>query len=244
MVFGLFSKEKSLERTIDKATNKLAQSADRWAAMEKLSEMGTDEALIGLCKRFSFVSLKGSEDEQEKQWTVDTMVGKGPMVLPALRKYMKNAAALSYPLAILERVASPGEVLDAVDEILASEEPGYTRDPSRRLDVIQWLGEWKAGKSEDIAARVTPYLSDFDENTRFAVADTLALHPVQEAGPPLVAALVREEEESGRLKVRIAEVLAEGGYDLGEHKAAVSAMLDGVLSEFRLHHDKLEKKSA
>ncbi len=30
MVFGLFSKEKGLQRTIARATNKLSQQADRW----------------------------------------------------------------------------------------------------------------------------------------------------------------------------------------------------------------------
>ena len=51
MVFGLFSKEKSLQRTIERATNKLSQQADRWAALEKLREDGSDDALVGLCKR-------------------------------------------------------------------------------------------------------------------------------------------------------------------------------------------------
>ena len=40
MVFGLFSKERKLKRAISKATNRLAQSADRWAAMERLAGMG------------------------------------------------------------------------------------------------------------------------------------------------------------------------------------------------------------
>ena len=47
MVFGLFSKEKSLQRTIERATNKLAQQADRWGALEKLREDGTDEVMRG-----------------------------------------------------------------------------------------------------------------------------------------------------------------------------------------------------
>jgi len=74
MVFGLFSKKTGLQRTIEKATNKLAQQQDRWPALERLRDDGSEEALLGLCKRFGITSLKGVEDEQEKTWVVDTLV--------------------------------------------------------------------------------------------------------------------------------------------------------------------------
>ncbi len=65
MVFGLFSKERALQKTIEKATNKLAQQPDRWSALEKLREDASADALFGLCKRFGITSMKGVEDEQE-----------------------------------------------------------------------------------------------------------------------------------------------------------------------------------
>ena len=80
-MFGLFSKEKALQKTIDKATNKLSQQVDRWGALEKLKEDGTEEALLGLCKRFGITSMKGVEDEQEKNWVVDTLVSFGARAL-------------------------------------------------------------------------------------------------------------------------------------------------------------------
>ena len=85
MVFGLFgNKEKSLQKTIERATNKLAQQPDRWGALEKLKEDGSDAALVGLCKRFAVTSMKATEDEQEKHWVVDTLVANGPASLPAV----------------------------------------------------------------------------------------------------------------------------------------------------------------
>ena len=103
MVFGLFSKEKSLQKTIERALNKLAQQPDRWAALEKLREDGSDEALYGLCKRFAVTSMKGVEDEQEKSWVVDVLVEKGPAVLPPLARYMKSSEQLAFALKVLER---------------------------------------------------------------------------------------------------------------------------------------------
>src|SRR5688572_7521954 len=119
MVFGLFSKEKALQRTIDRATNKLAQQADRWAALEKLREDGSEAALFGLCKRFGVTSGNQVEDQQEKTWCVDSLVAQGAPALAPLRRYMKGAAQLSYALQVLERIASKEQVFEVVDEILA-----------------------------------------------------------------------------------------------------------------------------
>ncbi len=103
MVFGLFSKEKGLQRTIARATNKLSQQADRWAALEKLREDGSDDALFGMCKRFGITSNNVVEDQQEKTWVVDALVAKGPAVLASLRRFMKSATQLAFPLQVLER---------------------------------------------------------------------------------------------------------------------------------------------
>src|SRR5690349_8213751 len=176
MVFGLFSKEKSLQRTIEKATNKLAQQADRWGSLERLRDDGSEEALLGLCKRFSITSTKGVEDEQEKSWVVDTLVAKGAAAGPPLRRYLRSAQHLGFPLKVLERIMPKDEVLAVADELFADEIPGYTRDPERRLELIRWLTEWPQASSTEVVPRVVPYLADFDENVRFAAIDGLAHH--------------------------------------------------------------------
>jgi hypothetical protein len=230
MVFGLFSKEKALQRTIEKATNKLAQQPDRWAALEKLKEEGSDEALVGLCKRFAITSTKGVEDEQEKLWVVETLVAKGGGALAALVRYMKNADQLAFPLKVLERIASHEQVLEVVDQLFASEPPGYVRMPDRRIDLLRWFGEWKPTDDEFIT-RVSPYVTDFDENVRFAAIDGMAARDPAKIAPTLIAALVRPEEESGRIKRAIADVLARTKAPLDSHTDAIAAALTGPLAE-------------
>src|SRR5437868_9734726 len=158
MVFGLFSKERSLQRTIEKATNKLAQQPDRWSALEKLREDGTEEVLFGLCKRFGVTSMKGVDDEQEKTWVVDVLVEKGAMSLGPIRRYMKGADAIAFPLKVLERIADHDKVLEVLDELFAAEPPGYVRMPERRIDLIKWLTDWKSASDDDAISRVTPYI--------------------------------------------------------------------------------------
>lgn len=244
MVFGLFSKERAFQRTIKKATNKMAQSPERWAAMEKLRDDGTDESLFHLLKRFSFSYSKMVEDEQEKEWVVETMTSLGEAGLPALRRYMKDDAVttIAYPLRILERVAGREKILEIIDELLDLEEPGYTRDTTKRTQIIDWLRDWQGADSPDIASRISPYLVDFDEGTRYAAVEALSHHPVPEAAEPLVTALLREGEESNRLRVRIGEILADAKLDLCGRKKEVSALTNDVLSDFRLQRDKLVRK--
>ena len=232
MVFGLFSKEKALQRTIDRATNKLAQSQDRWGAMEKLKEDGTPEALYGLCRRFSITSTRGVEDEQEKNWVVDTLIGMGPAALAPLRRFMKTSSQLSFPLKVLEGIAPKPQVLEVIDELFAMEKPGYTREPDRRIDMIRWMGEWQAATDEDVVPRLVPYLADFDENARFAAIDAIANRDAAAIGEPLILALIRPEEESGRIKLRIAEVLADRKIPLGAHAEQVTATLTGTIAHF------------
>src|SRR5262245_44984469 len=166
MVFGLFSKERSLQKTIDKATNKLSQQPDRWGALERLRDDASEEALFGLCKRFGVTSMKGVEDEQEKNWVVDVLVEKGGASLAPLRRYMKGADQLAFPLKVLERIADHDTIIKAVDEVLASEPPGYARFPDRRIDVIKWFCEWNGATEDEVLSRIVPYIGDFDENVR------------------------------------------------------------------------------
>ena len=243
MVFGLFSKEKALQRTIEKATNKLAQQPDRWAALEKLREDGSDAALHGLCKRFSITSMKGVEDEAEKAWVVDTLVAKRDAALGPLVRYMKSAEQLAFPLRVLERIADHDKVLEVVDQLLATEPPGYVRMPERRIDLLRWFAEWKPATDDELISRFTPYVTDFDENSRFAAIDGMATRDPAKISAPLLAALVRPEEESGRIKRAIAEVLVKTKAPLGEHAAAVAGALTGPLADaFKVDGGVLKKR--
>ncbi|HEY0990836.1 MAG TPA: hypothetical protein VGD80_27470 [Kofleriaceae bacterium] len=231
MVFGLFSKEKSLQRTIERATNKLAQQQDRWGALEKLKEDGTEGALLGLCRRFAITSMKGVEDEAEKLWVVDTLVAKGDATLTPLVRYMKSAEQLAFPLRVLERIAPRDKVVEVVDELFRSEPPGYVRMPERRIDLLRWFAEWKPATDDEVVSRFTPYVTDFDENVRFVAIDGMASRDPAKIAPPLIAALLRPEEESGRIKRAIVEVLEKSRAPLGDQASAVAAMLTGTLGD-------------
>ena len=243
MVFGLFSKEKALQRNIAKTSNKLLQQADRWAAMEALRKDGSEEALYGLTRRFSIVSHKSSEDEQEKQWVVDVLVEKGEVAIGPVRRYLKNHAQLALGLQVLGQIVPKERVLEVIDELFASEPPGYTRDPERRLDLIKWLGEWPPATAADVVPRLSPYLKDHSEDVRYFAAEALAHHAMDQAGPLLIEALTNPEEDAGRFKRRLAELLAEHKVPLAARADAVKGALDGpALSSFSVKNGVLVQR--
>jgi HEAT repeat protein len=242
MVLGLFSKKNSLDRAIKKATSPNSQSADRVAAMEALAQDGSHDALLALCKRFSFSASKMIEDEQEKQLAVEMLSSQGEAAVEPLHDYMKAALSIAFPLRILERVAEPARRFEVVDDLLEREEPGYTKDTTRRIQLIEWLGELEDVEHTEVVRRVAPYLEDFDENVRNAAAEAIALKPCAEAAQSLVDALLREGEESMRFRRRCAEILADNGLSLCGRKAEIAELTQDFLSEFRLHRDKLARK--
>jgi HEAT repeat protein len=242
MVLGLFSKKSSLDRAIKKATSPNSQSADRVASMEALAQDGGHDALLALCKRFSFSASKMIEDEQEKQLAVEMLSAQGEAAVEPLHDYMKSAKTIAFPLRILERVAEAARRFEVVDDLLEREEPGYTKDTTRRIQLIEWLGELEDVEHAEVAKRVAPYFEDFDENVRIAAAEALALKPCAEAAQPLVDALLREGEESFRLRRRLAEILADNDLSLCGRKSEVAALTENQLSDFRLHRDKLARK--
>ncbi|MEO6776406.1 MAG: hypothetical protein ABI467_25910 [Kofleriaceae bacterium] len=228
---------------IDKATNKLSQQPDRWGALERLREDGSDAALYGLCKRFGVTAMKGVEDEQEKTWAVDVLVEKGALVLTSLVRYMKGADQLAYPLRVLEKVADHDQQLAIVDELLASEPPGYVRMPDKRIDLLKWFTEHKGMTDDEVISRVVPYVADFDENSRFTAIEGLGTKDTAKIAGPLIDALLRPEEESGRIKRTIVEVLERTKVQLGDRKAQVAAALTGPLAEnYRVDGNIVKKK--
>ncbi|MFH0902598.1 MAG: hypothetical protein V2A73_18365 [Pseudomonadota bacterium] len=245
--FDRLSKEQrvksAIEKQVKRVMNKHRLSQDRFVALEKLREIGTDEAIFGLARRFSYVYDKTIEDEQEKEWVFATLVAFGEQAIEPVRRYAMGSETLSFPLRVLERVTSGERLLAIIDELLAREELGYTRDPSKKIQLLNWLAEWKGAPAREIARRVVPYLGDFDETVRFVAVDTLASQKHEETSrAPLLDALLRPEEESRRIKVSIAEVLSRLGWSVSDRKDQLSKLLALELPEYGMHQEKIVAK--
>ncbi len=227
-VFDLFSKDSRTERAREKnasrAINKFAQSDVRFKALQALRDDGSPEALYALMRRFGMMYDKSIEDEQEKDWVFEVLVEKGGKVLEPLKKYLQTADSISWPLRLLDKVvATKEEQIDVIEEILARHEPGYERDPTKKIQLLNHLGGLKHAR---IPGLVIPYFADMDEGVRYtAVEALLRLGEEAPAREPLLAHFGSDREESLRIRLRIAEGFAEQGWTLGTHRAEVEKRL-------------------
>ena len=244
-LLDIFSKGKREERAragnIQRATNKYSQSGDRYKAMEALATEGSDEALYGLMRRFGMMYDKSIEDEQEKEWVFDTLVSKGEAALPAVKRYLAAADSVSWPLRVLQKVAPNKDAeLDAIAEVLARHEPGYERDPTKKIQLIRHLGLMKHAKSPELVA---PYLGDMDEGVRFTTVEALlGLKNEEAARDKLLELFVSDSEESLRLRIRIAEGFADLAWLVQGHRGGVEKKLpDGFQLDREGHILKLKK---
>jgi hypothetical protein len=244
-LLDIFSKEKREERAragnIQRAIHKYSQSGDRYKAMEALAIEGSDEALYGLMRRFGMMYDKSIEDEQEKEWVFDTLVGKGESALPAVKRYLAAADSVSWPLRVLQKIAPDKDAeVDAVAEVLLRHEPGYERDPTKKIQLIRHLGLMKHKKSPELVA---PYLADMDEGVRFATVEALlSLKNEETAREKLLELFVSDTEESLRLRIRIADGFADLGWLVQGHRGGVEKKLpDGFQLDREGHVLKLKK---
>jgi HEAT repeat protein len=221
-----FSKDGRDQRTREKnaarAINKYMQSPDRMKALQALRDDGTTESLYALMRRFGMMYDKTIEDEQEKEWVFEMLVEKGATVLPALKKYMFSADSISWPLRLLDKVVDGKEGrIDVIAEVLERHEPGYERDPTKKIQLLTHLAGLKHAR---VPPLVAPYLADMDEGVRYAAVEALMKQADEGvARAPLLDLFAKEE--SLRLRIRIADGFAEVGWSVADRRADVEKAL-------------------
>jgi hypothetical protein len=238
----------NVKKTVEKANNKHAQSIDRFKALENLAEDGSEEALLGLLRRFSFTYDKSIEDEQEKQWVHDALVDlanehvkasvpaaeqdkerervkqQKETVLRALERSLLGAETISWQLKVLEHIASHDEVWPILEKVIAANDNEYVRDPSRKIQLIDFLGEWHDPRA---ARALLQYLEDVDEGVRFKAVESVLHQKDEEIGrEPLLNLLVKPDEESRRIKIRILDGLADAGWNTHGFKGTVEKLCE------------------
>jgi len=223
-LLDLFSKEKSRERNAARAINKYAQSPDRLKALQTLLADGSPEALYAVMRRFGMMYDKTIDDEQEKDYVFESLVEKGGVVLETLKKYLLSAESVSWPLRVLDKVvATKDEVVTVLAEVMKRHEPGYERDPTKKIQLLTHLG---GIKNPRVPGLVVPYLADMDAGVRYAAAEALLKQEDEAAvSGPLLNLFVSDQEESLRLRIRIADGFAELGWPLGDKRAEVEKRL-------------------
>ncbi|HXS19528.1 MAG TPA: HEAT repeat domain-containing protein [Polyangiaceae bacterium] len=204
------SEDKELSRLQKMITNKLSQNLDREDALHRLAHMKSAKAAKILLTRFNWNLDPSIKDNEEKDIAVQGIVAAGEEALVPLREYCPKAASITWPLKALRSIVAKdkleGELLAILDEF----DTEYVRNPEPKIQLLQALTEVcleSGSSSDDLRIAVQPFLTDMNEEVRFAAVTTVLACGSSEALESLVDAA--STEESLRVKNRIASGLVE-----------------------------------
>jgi hypothetical protein len=237
-MFSSSARSKSrLDKHVKAVTNPYVQSADRYHAMEQLLADGSDAALVGIFRRFTIVSTKSIEDEEEKGWAYRQLSGLGTKVLPAARAFCLEHDNVAWALRIIEEAANETEEWEILDSLLERHPPGYERDPKKKLQILAHLADIDDPR---VALMLVGYLEDSDEGVRFYAAEQLLdIGDEAQSKAQLVSRLCNPDEDSVRLRTKILDGLAELAWDVSADAERIRPRLG---NEHDLRAGKLVKR--
>lgn len=237
-LFSSSARSKSrLDKHVKTLVNPYTQSADRYHAMEQLLADGSEAALVGIFRRFTMVSTKSIEDEEEKGWAYRQLAGLGTKVLPAAKAFCLEHDNVAWALRVIEDVASEEQEWEILDALLERHPPGYERDPKKKLQLLTHLADIDDPK---VAESLVGYLEDSDEGVRyFAVEQLLDIGDEATSKRGLIDRLCHPEEDSVRLRTKILDGLAELGWDVSADADRIRPRLG---NEHELRGGKIAKR--
>ena len=210
-IFG--GPEKQVLRQCKRVSNKNAQPEDREAAAFWLAENGGEQAILGLLGRFEITIENQMKDLGEKQVVFDLLEEIGQPVLEPTTTFVKVCKSIAKPLRLLQEVGGSTVLLKVIYEMLDVEAAKDDFKPLKKRQLLIKLAELKDNGKIASASR---FLQDFDEGVRYAASECMLSQESDTAHGPLLAVLADPEDDSNRLKIRLAEVFHQRRWDLGE----------------------------
>jgi len=212
ILFGKKSGSSALRKHAERAANKRAQAVDRWEAIQALAAAGTAEAVEALLMRFTFYVDPTITDQEEKDAAFEGVLRAGDTALEPVTAFLRKAESISWPLKILDQLASAEVVTGKLLDMLSEMDTEYERDPQRKIQVLSALEERTDSR---IAEAVVRFLQDTNETVRFtAVGALLAQAEAEQARGAIVECLCNEE--SVRIRNRILQGFIKCGWDFAD----------------------------
>lgn len=231
-LFDFFSKEASDQRKRDSASKKLGnmyyQSADRMAAAQLMAEMAAsgDEKAIGvLLSRFEHINPSSTVDQDEKEYVVQLLNGLGDKATPTVKDYVRRtSASVIWPMRFLRTQLGEDGFRAFMAEVLSATDTGYTRDPKKKIGLVQLACE---NGDDEVCAAVAAFVEDDNEDVRFHALDAILQLEHSDCKTLMTQRVLDEDEDSGRVLKLIAETFAKKGWKFEGDMDAIRERLPG-----------------
>lgn len=235
--------DRKLGSLAKKASDKRSQAYDRDEALRALVELGTPGAAGALLRRFNLKVDPSITDQEEKQLAFDGIVsiGRGergkrvsdegkdakeisstPLtaeeiaelrdaVVAHARAHCKSAENLTWGLKVIAALLDDANYEQELLDLLGDYDTEYTRNVEPKLNILAAMEDIRSDRIREAAEA---FLEDVNETVRFHAVQTAFAQGNPLSLPPMVRMM--KEEESVRVKNKVAEGVREQGWTIPE----------------------------
>jgi hypothetical protein len=206
-----------LKRHAKRLSNLNAQKEDRIASAYWLAENGTEEAIIGLLNRFNMTYEHRMKDSEEKQHVYELLLGVGNVVTQPVRQWVRKNTNFAFPMRLIDHFEGKDAAVEVLLDMLGREVDPFK--PEKKRQILIRLSEYH---DERIIERVPACLEDHNGDIRYAAAEALIAQETDAVREDLARTLANRNEESNRLRDRIAVTFSQRSWALGAFEEDIS----------------------
>lgn len=213
-IFDVFlSEESRIQKNQRTLTNRDVQAEDREGAARWLADNRTPKALVALLTRFDMNLENQLKDKAEKDLVYALLLDLGDATVRPLERHLTMCKQIAHPIRMYVEMRGEQAATEKVFEILEHERNKDDFKPQKKVDMLVWLAERRHPGA--IAAAI-PMLEDFDEGVRYAAAEVILAQQDDAGRQPLEQVLKNAQEDSNRLRMRLAGVFATRRWPVDE----------------------------
>lgn len=210
-----------LARLQKKVTNKYGQAQDRQHALRQVADIGTDEAVTILLKRYSFRIEQSIGDEEEKRMVCDELIRLGPVSVQPILDFLETENAPYWPVKAMREIVGDDTTVDRLLEIIDRAESIFDRDIQRKVELVSNLREFPNAKVKD---RLMGFLTDENEELRVQAIEGLMELGQDEVSDVMIDRL-RDDDETQRVKTAIFNLLIDKKWKVKKRKDEVRKVI-------------------
>ncbi|MCA9488282.1 MAG: HEAT repeat domain-containing protein [Myxococcales bacterium] len=187
-------------------TDRNQQAEERDKAARWLVDNGSPKAIVALLTRFDIALENGLKDKAEKETMLALLASLGDALTRPLERHLEKCRHIALPLQLYVELKGEEAAVLKLFEVLDIERKKDDFKPEKKVDALVWLAERRHPQAIDATV---PMLGDFDEGVRYAAAEVIVAQQDDAGREPLLGLLTNPEEDSNRLRTRLAEVFSQ-----------------------------------
>jgi len=224
-LFGGSREERETKRIKDlqkRAQETYGDPAARTRALEQLRDIGSPEAISALLQRFTVKTEPGITDAEEKEFTLSIVTSFGDAAVGPVEDFIRDYDSVAWGVRCLEALVPQEHVVGTLTAVLDKLSREYSREPDKKVLLINHLGEHHTGDPR-VGPAVRPFLEDPIDEVRVAALQVIVRQGDKDAGEAIATCLVGAE--APRVRAAAASALADLAAPVPAMRDAVAAKL-------------------